>query len=565
MNKKWWHGKVAYQVYPKSFNDTTGSGIGDINGVREKLDYLKKLGVDIIWLSPCYVSPLADEGYDIADYYKIDPRFGTNDDLWKLVAEAGKRDMHIVMDLVINHCSDEHEWFKKALADPEGEYAKYFFFENAVNGHEPNNWRSYFGGSAWEKVPGTDKYYLHLFHKKQPDLNWENMELREEIYKMINWWLDKGIAGFRLDAIMNIKKPFPLNEQNYPADRDDGMATGSLMISKAEGIMDVLHEMNERTFALHDAFAVGEVFNESEEQIPEFMGDNGCFSSMFDFRETVLGEDGRGWYASKNPTPDEYRNAVYETQRIVGNRGMVSTIIENHDEPRGVSRYIPEGELTDTSKKFLATMQFMQKGLPFIYEGQEIGMENLTFSSIDEIDDISTIDEYEVAKRAGLSDDEALRAVGYRSRDNARTPMQWDSSDNAGFTTGKPWLKVNPNFKKINVELEDKDEHSVLNWYRKLIALRKSKDYGETVVYGEFIPFMPDKDRLMAFYRKGEKTLLVLGNFSNEPRVIPLPSAIKKVVLDNCMKGESSEALSTVRAGDMKAELCGYEAAIIEL
>jgi len=198
LNKKWWHGKVAYQVYPKSFNDTTGSGSGDINGVREKLDYLKKLGVDIIWLSPCYVSPLADEGYDIADYYKIDPRFGTNDDLWKLVAEAGKRDMHIVMDLVINHCSDEHEWFKKALADPEGEYAKYFFFENAVNGHEPNNWRSYFGGSAWEKVPGTDKYYLHLFHKKQPDLNWENMELREEIYKMINWWLDKGIAGLDL-------------------------------------------------------------------------------------------------------------------------------------------------------------------------------------------------------------------------------------------------------------------------------------------------------------------------------------------------------------------------------
>ena len=214
MQKKWWHGKVAYQIYPKSFKDTTGSGIGDLNGITEKLDYLKSLGVDIIWISPCYVSPLADEGYDIADYYKIDPRFGTNGDMWRLIAEAKRRDMYILMDLVVNHCSDEHEWFKKALADPYGKYAGYFFFEKAVDGHAPNNWRSYFGGSAWEKVPGTDLYYLHLFHKKQPDLNWENRELREEIYKMMNWWLDRGIAGFRIDAIINIKKVLPFRD--YP-------------------------------------------------------------------------------------------------------------------------------------------------------------------------------------------------------------------------------------------------------------------------------------------------------------------------------------------------------------
>ena len=561
MKKQWWNGLTAYQIYPKSFNDTTGSGIGDINGVTEKLDYLKDLGVDLIWLSPCYVSPLADEGYDIADYYRIDPRFGTNEDLWKLIAEAKKRQMYIVMDLVVNHTSDEHEWFQKALADPEGEYAKYYFFEDAVDGHAPNNWRSYFGGSAWEKVPGTDKYYLHLFHKKQPDLNWENPKLRAEIYKMINWWLDRGVAGFRLDAIMNIKKALPFTEQNYAPDREDGLTTASQMIGRAEGIGRLLGEMRDETFAKHNAFSVGEIFNETDEQIPEFIGENGYFSSMFDFRETVCGQSEKGWYAAEPVTPDEYRDACFKTQQVIGDRGMVSTIIENHDEPRGVSRYIPQGDLSDTSKKLLATMQFMQRGLPFIYQGQEIGMENIVLHSIDEDDDISTLDEYKVAREAGLSEEAALRAVNQFSRDNARTPMQWTAGKNAGFTDGTPWLRVNPNYTSINVEDEEKNPDSVLMWYRKLTALRKDPKYADTVVYGAFVPFMADVHNLMAFLRKGEKqTLLVIGNYQKEERRMTLPEDMKiaRVILDNCGDTEIGEDGRTV-------SLKGYQALVLEL
>lgn len=573
MQKKWWHGKVAYQIYPKSFKDTTGSGIGDLNGITEKLDYLKSLGVDIIWISPCYVSPLADEGYDIADYYKIDPRFGTNGDMWRLIAEAKRRDMYILMDLVVNHCSDEHEWFKKALADPYGKYAGYFFFEKAVDGHAPNNWRSYFGGSAWEKVPGTDLYYLHLFHKKQPDLNWENRELREEIYKMMNWWLDRGIAGFRLDAIMNIKKALPFEKYNYTPDRDDGMCRASRMIQDAKGLGDILAEMRDRTFKPHNAFSVGEIFNNTNEQIPEFIGDNGYFSSMFDFRETILGASDKGWYDFEPVTPDEYRDACFTTQRVVDDQGMVSTIIENHDEPRGVSRYIPEGDLTDRSKKFLAVMQFMQKGLPFIYQGQEIGMENIVFHSIDEVDDISTIDEYKVAKEAGLSDEAALKLVNAYSRDNARTPMQWDDSENAGFTTGTPWLRVNPNYRRegakspvsaddpeikpVNVAAENRDPDSVLNWYRKLTNLRKNSDYSDTVVYGEFVPFMEDQSNFMAFYRKGKKqTLLVLGNYRNEKREVKLPGEVRHVLLNNCGDFAVKDGVLTMD---------GYQAVVLEM
>lgn len=558
MQKKWWHEKVAYQIYPKSFNDTTGNGIGDLRGIIEKLDYLKDLGADIIWLSPCYCSPLADQGYDISDYYNIDPRFGTMDDMDELIAEAKKRDMYILMDLVVNHCSDEHEWFQKALADPTGKYASYFYFEEGVDGHAPNNWRSYFGGSAWEPVPGTTKYYLHLFHKKQPDLNWENEELREKIYEMINWWLDKGLAGFRIDAIINIKKALPFTAYNYPADREDGMAAATLMLKDAVGVGDFLTEMRDKTFAKYDAFTAGEVFNEKEEDIPNFIGDNGYFSTMYDFRSTIFGESEKGWYDCKHITPDDYKACCFETQKIIKENGFISTIIENHDEPRGVSRYIPAGEANDTSKKMLATMQFMLRGLPFIYEGQEIGMENVDFKSIDEIDDISTLDEYQVALNAGLSEADALEAVKYYSRDNARTPFQWDDSENAGFTTGKPWLKVNPNYTKINAKSQINDPDSVFSYYKKLTALRKNPEYKDTVVYGTFEPYMEDESRLMAFYRRGEeKALLIIGNYQTQERTIALPAECKKVVLSNCDKVDITS--------DNKINLSGYQAVIIEI
>ena len=556
MKKEWWQEKVAYQIYPKSFKDTKGNGIGDIKGIIEKLDYLKELGIDIIWISPCFLSPLADQGYDIADYYKIDPRFGSNEDMEELISEAKKRDMYILLDLVVNHCSDEHEWFRKAVADPKGPFAKYFYFEEGVDGHEPNNWRSYFGGSVWEKVEGTENtYYLHLFHKKQPDLNWENPELREEIYKMINWWLDKGIAGFRIDAILNIKKVFPLRGHDFPVDRDDGLSNCTRMITEAEGIGDFLGEMRGRCFKPYHAFSVGEVFNETEAQIPEFIGENGYFSSMFDFRAHSSARSELGWYDAGIVTPNMYRDACFLTQKLVNPVGFISTIIENHDEPRGVSFYIPKEDLSEKAKKFLATMQMLQRGLPFIYQGQEIGMENVVLTSIREVDDISTLDEYEVCLREGFSEEEALRIVNRYSRDNARTPVQWDSSKNAGFTTGTPWLPLNPNYKKINVAQQEKDPESVLSYYKKLTALRKNPEYKETIVYGDFVPFMANEDRLMAFYRKGEKTLLILGNYRKEERELELPAPVKKLVLSNVEP----------RITGRKITLSGYEATILEV
>lgn len=530
MIKKWWHDKVAYQIYPKSFYDSNGDGIGDIPGIISKLDYLKDLGVDILWLSPCYRSPMADQGYDISDYYDIDPKFGTMEDMDRLIAEAKKREMYILMDLVVNHCSDEHEWFRKACEDPDGKYGNFFYLRDKKDGR-PTNWRSYFGGTVWEELPGTDKQYLHVFHKKQPDLNWENPELREEVYKNINWWLEKGLGGFRIDAIINIKKAFPFRD--YQPDRDDGLSSIDNMLKEASGIGDFLGEMRDRTFKKYDAFAVGEVFNEKPEEIPDFIGENGYFSSMFDFSETVFGASEKGWYDAKPITPDDYKRCCFQTQAKIGTEGFVSNIIENHDEPRGVSRYIPEGDCCIESKKMLAALNFMLRGIPFIYQGQEIGMENVEFHSIDEVDDISTLDEYKVALEAGLDEKKALQAVARLSRDNARTPMQWNDSENAGFTTGEPWLRVNPNYRKINVQSQLEDKDSVHEFYKKLIALRKSPEYKETIVYGTLEPVWEECHNIMAYYRKGEKTLLVIGNYQKEEQEVVLPEIYKKILLNN--------------------------------
>lgn len=554
MTKKWWHDKVAYQIYPKSFYDSNGDGIGDIPGIIEKLDYLKDLGVDILWLSPCYCSPLADEGYDISDYYNIDPRFGTMEDMDTLLIEAQKRDMYILMDLVVNHCSDEHEWFKKACEDPDGKYGNFFYLRDKKEGEFPTNWRSYFGGPVWDDLPGTDKQYLHVFHKKQPDLNWENPELREEVYKNINWWLDKGLGGFRIDAIINIKKALPL--RSYEPDREDGLCSIQAMLKDAHGIGEFLGEMRDRTFKKYDAFSVGEVFNEKPEEIPDFIGENGYFSSMFDFNETVFGVSGNGWYDATPITPDDYKRCCFESQAKVGDIGFLSNIIENHDEPRGVSHYIPEGECCPRGKKLLAALNFMLRGLPFIYQGQELGMENTVFSSIDEVDDINTLDEYQVALKAGLSPDEALKAVSKFSRDNARTPMQWSDEENAGFTTGTPWLKVNPNYVDINVSIQQDDPDSVRSFYKNLIALRKNPEYKETVVYGALEPVWEDRSNLMAYYRKGEKTLLVIGNFQKEEQSVTLPSPYKSILINNCHDVTEKDAVLTLH---------GYQVLVLEM
>ena len=531
--KKWWHDKVVYQIYPKSFYDSNGDGIGDIPGIISKLDYLKELGADILWLSPVYKSPLADQGYDIADYYAIDPRFGTMKDMDCLIAEAKKRDMYILMDLVVNHCSDEHEWFQKAIQDPEGKYGNFFYIEDKKDDRTPCNWRSYFGGSVWEELPGhSDKQYLHLFHKKQPDLNWENPEVREEVFKNIRWWMEKGLGGFRIDAIINIKKKLPF--QDYPADRSDGMCSVERMLEDADGIGEFLSEMAEKCFHPYDAFTVGEVFNEKEDEICDFIGEKGYFSSMFDFEETCYGKSEDGWYASKYVlTPEDYKKCIFHTQQKIGETGLISNIIENHDEPRGVCHYIlPEDRCPD-SKKLLAGVYFFLRGIPFIYQGQEIGMENMDFTSMEQIDDISTIDEYKVALNAGCTEKEALQAASAFSRDNARTPVQWNKEKNAGFTTGTPWLEVNPDYKEINVESQLTDSSSLLSFYKKMTALRKTQEYKDTFVYGSFKPYKEDQENLIAYTRTEEKNILVMGNLQSQSRNVELPGEVKNVLLNN--------------------------------
>ena len=528
--KKWWHDKVAYQIYPKSFCDTNSDGVGDLKGIISKLDYLKDLGIDIIWLSPIYCSPMVDQGYDISDYYNIDPSFGTMDDMETLLKEAKKRNMYIIMDLVVNHCSNKHEWFKKALENPDGEYGEYFYIREGKGDKPPCNWRSYFGGSVWEKIPNTNKYYLHSFAKEQPDLNWENPKVKEEIYKMINWWLDKGLAGFRIDAIINIKKD--LRFKDFEADGDDGLCDMSKMLEKAEGIGDMLKELKRETFDKYDAFTVGEVFNSKEGELYKFIGEDGYFSSIFDFDMEVLGqEQSNRWYLNKDFTTNQLRDVIFKSQIEALGVGFKANITENHDEPRGVSRYIKEGECNDTSKKALAIIEVMRRGIPFIYQGQEIGMTNNKLDSIDKFNDISTIENYDRAIKEGFNKEEALKLVNKFSRDNARTPFQWNDSINAGFTEGTPWLSVNKNYKEINAKSQINDENSVLSFYKELIQLRKSEKYSEAIVYGDFIPALKKYDNVIAFYRKGiDKNLMVIINYQNKKQMINLEERYKVLV-----------------------------------
>lgn len=539
MQKKWWHDKVAYQIYPKSFCDSNGDGIGDINGIRSKLDYLKELGIDIVWLSPIYPSPFVDQGYDIADYYGIAPEFGTMEEFDALLAEAKERGIRIIMDLVVNHCSSEHEWFKKALADPTGPYADYFYFRKGKNGKEPNNMRSYFGGSCWEPVPGTDLYYLHMFAKEQPDLNWENPTLREEIYKMVNWWLDKGVAGFRIDAIINIKKAsaFP----QYEPDGEDGLAGCWRMVESVDGVGALLEDLKNHSFGPRDAFTVAEVFNMHEDELREFIGDNGHFSTMFDFSAHGLSFGEHGWYDAPQIEFDKWRQTIIDAQLEVQNVGFEANIIENHDEPRGVSEYLPDYAQNALGAKMLGTVSVLLRGIPFIYQGQEIGMKNAHWNSVNEFDDISTKDQYKVAREAGLSDEEALKICSRLSRDNARTPMQWNDGENAGFTTGTPWLKLNETYKEINVASQEADADSVLHYYRKLVALRKSDCFRELFTYGTFEPVFTDVPYVMAFYRVLDgKRVLVTANFGKEAVTLPGENAAEEILLSNVGKTDVS-------------------------
>lgn len=535
MNRKWWHDKIAYQIYPKSFCDADGDGVGDIKGIISRLDYLKELGIDIVWLSPVYKSPFVDQGYDISDYYSIAEEFGTMEEFDTLLAEMKKRNMHLIMDLVVNHCSDQHDWFKKAVADPYGEYAQRFYFRKGKDGKEPSNYRAYFGGNVWDKVPGQeDLYYLHFFTKEQPDLNWENPVVREKIYNMVNWWLDKGLSGFRIDAIINIKKDtsFPTLEP----DGDDGLIYCEKTLENVRGIGEFLQELKHRTFDRYDAFTVGEVFAMHPDELREFVGENGHFSTMFDFapHSTMSGEN--GWYDGKNFDFELWRDTLYDSQLKMLDVGFLANIIENHDQARGVCRYLPDYALNDTGKKMLATVMMTLRGIPFIYQGQEIGMENCPFYDVNEFNDVYTLDQYSAALNAGFTETQALEICNRRSRDNARTPMQWSDGKNAGFSTGKPWLKVNPNYKTINVAAQDKDPNSVLNYYRSLIRLRKDDMYREVFTYGGFEPLFKEKEGILAFCRSIDKTsrkIVTVANFGKNEAVLALPYKIEDMLISN--------------------------------
>ena len=563
MKRKWWHDKVAYQIYPKSFLDSNGDGIGDLRGIISKLDYLKDLGIDIIWLSPIYRSPFVDQGYDISDYYKIAEEFGTMEEFDELLAETKKRGMYVLMDLVVNHCSDQHELFQKALEDPDGEYAGYFHFVKGKDGKEPSNYRSYFGGSAWERVPGTDKYYLHMFAKEQPDLNWENPRLREEIYKMINWWLEKGLAGFRIDAIINIKKD--LSFPSFEPDGPDGLASCVKMVEEVQGVGAYFEDMKKNTFEKYDAFTVAEVFNMKEDELAEFIGDDGHFSSMFDFSAHELTQGTHGWYDCRTLNFNEWRDVIFASQKKIQGIGFKANIIENHDEPRGVSRFLPEYAQNEAGAKMLATTSLLLYGIPFIYQGQEIGMTNCRRTDISEYDDISTKDQYREALRAGCTTEQAMECCYENSRDNARTPMQWSGGANGGFTEGTPWLAMNPNYRDINVAEQEKREDSVLSYYKKLIALKKSPEYKETLTYGRFVADCEESGCIFAYHRVSEENgqdIFVAANYGTETCAVPLKGKMVKVLLSNAEKEELHEKEGRDK-GEITLESC--QAAVILL
>lgn len=515
MEKKWWKEAVAYQIYPKSFYDSNGDGIGDLRGIIEKLDYLVDLGINIIWISPFFKSPMVDNGYDISDYYAVDPIFGSNADLEELIEAASQRGIKLLFDLVVNHCSDQHEWFQKAIADPNSKERDYFVIRKA---DQLTNWRSIFGGSVWTKLPGSeDEYYMHVFAKEQPDLNWENPELRQEIYKMINYWLDKGIGGFRVDAIVYLKKnqAFP----DFPSDGPDGLASVNLGSQNQAGIGEFLTELKAATFQNYDCVTVGEAFGVPLAQLPEYSGENGYFSMIFDFSYDVPdGTNGEPWYVRKPWTVKEWQQKVYQSQKILKEFGIWSpNHMENHDSARVVNRFFEADQINFASTTMIGALDFFLRGTPFIYQGQELGMKNATIKDPNVFDDIQTKDQYQVALAANFSTSEALKAVLHRSRDNARTPMQWQDEIYAGFSSAQPWLPVNDDYREYNVATERNDANSILNFYRRMIEIRQKSAYREILIYGDFRPVYLDLDNIVAYDRHlAGKTVRVICNFQNQ-------------------------------------------------
>lgn len=513
MEKKWWQKEVVYQIYPKSFYDSNNDGIGDIPGIIEKLNYLHELGVTMLWICPFFKSPMDDNGYDISDYYELAPEFGTKEDLDDLIGQAKELGIKIIMDLVLNHTSDEHAWFQEAIKDPKSKYHDFYIFKD---GKEPiNNWRSVFGGSVWEKLPKRDEMYLHCFGKKQADLNWENPRLREALYEMINHWLAKGIAGFRVDAITFIKKDlsFAIRE----ADGVDGLVKCTKTCRNQPGIGTFLQELNERCFKKYDCVTVAEAAGVSYDELDEFIGSNGHFSMIFDFKYADLDvASGSEWFKRLDWTVKELNDKIMESQLAMQKHGWAANFIENHDQPRATTKYLKDAATNRDAVKMLGAMYFFLRGTPFIYQGQELGMTNFEWERIEDFNDISSIDQYYRSMEEGLTKKEALQVINLRSRDNSRTPFPWSDEVFGGFSKVTPWLKMNDNYQMINVKKQFNDDESVLSFYQKMIKLRQESIYSDLLIYGDIEP-LEAPESVIAYRRKlGIQEINCYYNFSDQ-------------------------------------------------
>ena len=500
MERQWWHSSVVYQIYPRSFKDSNGDGIGDINGIREKLEYLKELGIDVIWLSPVYKSPNDDNGYDISDYCDIMDEFGTMEDMDNLLKEANERGIKILMDLVVNHTSDEHKWFIEAKKSKDNEYRDYYIWRDKVEGHEPNELGSCFSGSAWQYDETTGQYYLHLFSKKQPDLNWENEKVRNEVYKMMNFWVDKGIGGFRMDVIDLIAKV------------PDKMITGN-----GPKLHDYLQEMNKAALEGNDLLTIGETWGATPEVAKLYSNpERHELSMVFQFEHIGLDQiEGKEKWDIKPLELLELKKVLSKWQTELEGQGWNSLFWNNHDLPRIVSRWGNDKEYRIESAKMLATLLHGMKGTPYIYQGEELGMTNVRFDDINDYNDIESLNMYKDRLSKGYSHNEIMESIYAKGRDNARTPMQWDDSENAGFTTGTPWLAVNKNYDKINAKQCLQDENSIFNHYKKLIDIRKNND---TIIYGDYKLLCEDDENIFAYVRElnGDKILVVCNFYDKD-------------------------------------------------
>jgi oligo-1,6-glucosidase len=518
----WWKESVVYQIYPRSFHDSNGDGIGDLQGIIQKLDYLKKLGIDVIWLSPVYDSPNDDNGYDIRDYHEIMDEFGTMEDFDELLEESHKRNIKIVMDLVVNHTSDEHEWFIESRSSKDSPKRDYYIWRKGkANGQPPTNWEAAFSGSAWKYDEATDEYYLHMFSQKQPDLNWENPAVRADVYQMMRWWLDKGIDGFRMDVINLISKDLSMPER----EPDPGKEFVSAFEFHANGprIHEFLQEMNKEVLAHYDIMTVGEAPGVSVEQAKLYTGeDRNELNMVFQFEHMGIGDGPDGKWSNLPWKLTELKQILSKWQYGLENTGWNSLYWNNHDQPRVVSRFGNDKEYREKSAKMLATLLHGMKGTPYIYQGEEIGMTNIQFPSIDDYRDIELINWYNERLSQGHNKEDLMEAIYARGRDNARTPMQWNNEKHAGFTTGEPWLSVNPNYQDINVEKALDDANSIFYYYQKLISLRKQE---KIFTHGNYQLLLKDDEAIFAYTRTyQQEKLVVVCNFTDQAQTCELPN-----------------------------------------